>query len=140
MTLEPGHGMPGTPGRHGSMRSSTADRERYRSQTYAELAALTADLPAGPLGAMPHHVAGPPVPFPVVAPRRPVNSMAVVALICSLIPGIPAAAAIITGVLARSQIRETGERGVGLATAAVVIGSISLLGFLLFLTSMMGLS
>ncbi len=166
MTLEPGHGMPGTPGGHGSMRSSTADRERaidvlkaafaegrlgrdefeqrsgqvYRSQTYAELAALTADLPAGPLGAMPHHVAGPPVPFPVVAPRRPVNSMAVVALICSLIPGIPAAAAIITGVLARSQIRETGERGEGLATAAVVIGSISLLGFLLFLTSMMGLS
>jgi DUF1707 SHOCT-like domain/Domain of unknown function (DUF4190) len=161
MTLEPGHGMPGG---HGHMRSSTADRERaidvlkaafaegrlsrdefehrsgqvYRSLTYAELAVLTADLPAGPLGAMPHHVAGP-QPFPVVVPRRPVNSLAVVALICSLIPGIPAAAAIITGVAARSQIRETGERGDGVATAAIVIGSISLVGFLLFLVSMMGL-
>ncbi len=161
MTLEPGHGMPG--GGHGSMRSSTADRDRaidvlkaafaegrlswdefeqrsgqvYRSRTYAELATLTADLPAGPLGAMPHHVAGPQLPFPVVVPRRPVNSLAVVALICSLIPGFPAAAAVNTGVMARRQIRETGERGDGVATTAIVIGAISLVGFLLFLTSMM---
>jgi len=72
-----------------------------------------------------------------VVPRRPVNSLAVVALICSLIPGFPAAAAVITGVMARRQIRETGERGDGVATTAIVIGAISLVGFLLFLTSMM---
>jgi Domain of unknown function (DUF1707)/Domain of unknown function (DUF4190) len=167
MTLEPGHGMPGW---HGQMRSSTADRERaidvlkaafaegrlsrdefeersgrvYRSLTYAELAALTADLPAGPLGAMGQHGLAPPgmmqpglaqPPFPVVVPRRPVNSLAVAALICAFIPGFPAAAAVITGVVARRQIRESGERGDGVATVAIVIGVISLLGFLLFLTA-----
>ncbi len=169
MSLQPGNPMPGG---HWSMRSSTADRERaidvlkaafaegrlsreefeqragqaYRSRTYAELGALTADLPAGPLGA----VAPPPVPYPVVhpamvqyppvAPRRPVNSLAVAALVCSLIPGIPAAAGVITGVAARQQIRQRGERGQGIATAAIVIGTISLVVFLLWLISMVGSS
>src|SRR6266516_5935519 len=169
MSLQPGNPMPGG---HWSMRSSTADRERaidvlkaafaegrlsreefaqragqaYRSRAYAELGALTADLPAGPLGA----VAPPPVPYPVVhpamvqyppvAPRRPVNSLAVAALVCSLIPGIPAAAGVITGVAARQQIRQRGERGQGIATAAIVIGTISLVVFLLWLISMVGSS
>jgi hypothetical protein len=152
------------------MRSSTADRERaidvlkaafaegrlsrdefedrsgrvYRSLTYAELAALTADLPAGPLGAMiqpgliqPGMMA-PQMPFPAVVPRRPVNSLAVAALICSLIPGFPAAAAVITGLVARRQIRESGERGDGVATVAIVIGMISLLGFVLFMVTQIG--
>src|SRR6266704_6757872 len=127
MSLQPGNPMPGG---HWSMRSSTADRERaidvlkaafaegrlsreefeqragqaYRSRTYAELGALTADLPAGPLGAVapppsPYGVAQPPYamqpPYPVVVPRRRVNSLAVAALVCSLIPGFPAAAALI---------------------------------------------
>ena len=167
MTLEPGHGMPGG---HGSMRSSTADRERaidvlkaafaegrlsrdefddrsgrvYRSLTYAELAALTADLPAGPLGAMvqpgmlqPGQLQ-PPAQYPAGMPRRPVNSLAVAALICSFIPGFPAAAAVITGIVARRQIRESGERGDGVATVAIVIGMISLLGFLLYLAAHVG--
>ncbi len=181
MTLEPGHGMPGG---YGSMRSSTADRERaidvlkaafaegrlsrdefeersarvYRSLTYAELAALTADLPAGPLGAIAHPglihpglaqpgmiqpgLAQPgmiqPVPFPAAVPRRPVNSLAVAALICSLIPGFPAAAAVVTGVVARRQIRESGERGEGVAAVAIVVGTISLLAFLLYLAAHVG--
>jgi hypothetical protein len=166
MTLEPGHGMPGG---HGSMRSSTADRERaidvlkaafaegrlsrdefedrsgrvYRSLTYAELAALTADLPVGPLGAIVHPGMVPsglvqPPPYPVAAPRRPVNSLAIAALICAFIPGFPAAAAIITGIVARRQIRESRERGDGVATVAIVIGVISLLGFLLYLTANVG--
>ncbi len=168
MTLQPGNPMSGG---HGSMRSSTADRERaidvlkaafaegrlsreefeqragqaYRSRTYAELGALTADLPAGPLGA----VAPPPVPYPVaqypaayppVVPRRPVNSLAVAALVCSLIPGFPAVAAVIAGVAARQQIRQRGERGQGIATAAIVIGTISLVAFLLWQISIAGFS
>jgi hypothetical protein len=160
MTLEPGHGMPGG---HGSMRSSTADRERaidvlkaafaegrltrdefeqrservYQSRTYADLAALTADLPAGPLGTLPQQVAWPPAPYPVVPPRRPVNSLAVAALICSLIPGFPAAAAVVTGVMARKQIRQSGERGDGAAIAAIVIGTISVVAFLMFLMGLL---
>jgi hypothetical protein len=165
MTLEPGHGLPGG---HGSMRSSTADRERaidvlkaafaegrlsrdefeersarvYQSRTYAELAALTADLPAGPLGAIAYPGLVPPGPVPppyyVAAPRRPVNSLAVAALICAFIPGFPAAAAIITGLVARRQIRENGERGDGVASVAIVIGVLSLLGFLFYLTAHVG--
>src|SRR5258708_35315034 len=76
MATGPGDGM--VPLGHGAMRASTADRERaidvlkaafaegrldhaeyadrvgrvYSSRTYAELAALTADLPIGPLGTM----------------------------------------------------------------------------------------
>ena len=169
MTLQPGNPMPGG---HGSMRSSTADRERaidvlkaafaegrlsreefeqragqaYRSLTYAELGALTADLPAGPLGAMvqpsaPYpSVQYPPVQYPPVVPRRPVNSLAVAALVCSLIPGFPAVAAVIAGVAARQQIRQRGERGQGIATAAIVIGTISLVAFLLWQIGIAGFS
>jgi len=142
------------------MRSSTADRERaidvlkaafaegrlsreefeqragqaYRSRTYAELGALTADLPAGPLGAVPPPPSPyAPPPYPVAASRRRVNSLAVAALVCSLIPGFPSVAAIIAGTTARRQIRRNGERGDGIAVAAIVIGAISLLVFLLFL-------
>ena len=76
MTLGPGPGD--AVGGYGNMRASAADRERaidvlkaafaegrlsreehearveraYRSRTYADLAALTADLPAGPLGTL----------------------------------------------------------------------------------------
>ena len=169
MTLQPGNPMPGG---HGSMRSSTADRERaidvlkaafaegrlsreefeqragqaYRSLTYAELGALTADLPAGPLGAVVQppalypSVQYPPVQYPPVVPRRPVNSLAVAALVCSLIPGFPAVAAVIAGVAARQQIRQRGERGQGIATAAIVIGTISLVAFLLWQISIAGFS
>ena len=169
MTLQPGNPMPGG---HGSMRSSTADRERaidvlkaafaegrlsreefeqragqaYRSLTYAELGALTADLPAGPLGAVVQPTAlypsvqYPPVQYPPVVPRRPVNSLAVAALVCSLIPGFPAVAAVIAGVAARQQIRQHGERGQGIATAAIVIGTISLVAFLLWQIGIAGFS
>jgi hypothetical protein len=164
MTLQPGDPMPGG---HGSMRSSTADRERaidvlkaafaegrlsreefeqragqaYRSLTYAELGALTADLPAGPLGAVVQPPAlDPSVQYPPVVPRRPVNSLAVAALVCSLIPGFPAIAAVIAGVAARQQIRQRGERGQGIATAAIVIGTISLVAFLLWQIGIAGFS
>ena len=169
MTLQPGSPLPDG---HGSMRSSTADRERaidvlkaafaegrlsreefeqragqaYRSLTYAELGALTADLPAGPLGAVVQppalypSVQYPPVQYPPVVPRRPVNSLAVAALVCSLIPGFPAVAAVIAGVAARQQIRQRGERGQGIATAAIVIGTISLVAFLMWQIGIAGFS
>jgi Domain of unknown function (DUF1707) len=76
MTLEPGHGA--AAGGYWQLRASTADRERaidvlkaafaegrldqdeyeeragrvYGSRTYAELGALTYDLPVGPLGTL----------------------------------------------------------------------------------------
>jgi Domain of unknown function (DUF1707)/Domain of unknown function (DUF4190) len=163
MTLESGRGMPDG---HGFMRSSSADRERaidvlkaafaegrltrdefeersghvLRSQTYAQLAALTADLPVGPFGALmrPQLPYPQQLPYPIVAPRRPVNSLAVAALICSVIPGFPAAAGVITALVARRQIRQTGERGEGIATAAFLIGMFTLVGFVLYMIGLAG--
>jgi hypothetical protein len=164
MTLESGRGMPDG---HGFMRSSSADRERaidvlkaafaegrltrnefeersgqvLRSQTYGQLAALTADLPVGPLGALmlPQLPYPQQLPYHVAVPhRRPVNSLAVAALICSLIPGFPAAAGVITALVARRQIHQTGERGEGIATAAFLIGMFSLVTFVLYMIGLAG--
>ena len=75
------------------------------------------------------------LPYPVRPRRRPVPALAIAALVCALIPGFPAAAGIIAGVVARKQIRETGARGEGIATAAIMIGAIVLLGFLLYMVA-----
>lgn len=78
------------------------------------------------------------MPYPVAAPRRPVNSLAVAALVCSLIPGFPAAAGVVTALVAHRQIRQTGERGEGLATAAFLIGTFSLLTFVMYMIGLAG--
>ena len=77
-------------------------------------------------------------PYPVAAPRPPVNSLAVAALVCSLIPGFPAAAGVVTALVAHRQIRQTGERGEGLATAAFLIGAFSLLIFVMYMIGLAG--
>ncbi|HEY7146794.1 MAG TPA: DUF1707 and DUF4190 domain-containing protein [Streptosporangiaceae bacterium] len=103
----------------------------YRSKTYAELASLTCDLPVGPLGTLTPppaalHPAAMPPGYPPYPGRRPVNSLAVAALVCSLIPGVPMLGGLAAGVVARRQIAVTGERGAGLATAAITIGTLGL--------------
>lgn len=96
MPAEPGHGM--APLSYGQMRAAHADRERaidvlkaafaegrldkdeydgrvgqvYASRTYAELATLTADLPAGPLGTLDPQPA-PALPEPLPPQRRAVS-------------------------------------------------------------------
>lgn len=94
----------------------------HAARTYAELDELVADLPAGPSGPVTHYP---------VAPSRPpvpptINSLAVASLICGLaeIPtlGVTSVPAVILGSMARKQIRETGERGEGLAVAGLVLG------------------
>jgi len=147
MTVGPAPGN--AAGEYGHVRASAADRERavdvlkaafaegrltreehetrveraYRARTYADLAALTADLPAGPLGtpsAQP--VAGPAAYLPAAESGR-TNPLAIAALVCGLIPLLPATlAAIILGIKARSQIRRTGERGAALAATGLALG------------------
>ena len=139
--------------RYGDIRASDADRERavdvlkagfaegrltreehalrvqraYGAVTYAQLQALSADLPAGPLGTLPsHRDSATAARLPAPPPRA--NPLAVASLICGLIPGIPQAAAIILGIEAHRQIRRTGERGAAFATAGLALG---VLGFLL---------
>lgn len=147
MTLGPG--PDDAAGGYGNVRASAADRERaidvlkaayaegrltreehearaeraYRSRTYADLAALTADLPAGPLGTLSAQaVAAPTAYLPAAEPGR-TNPLAIASLACGLIPLLPATlAAIILGIKARRQIRLTGERGAALATTGLALG------------------
>ena len=135
MSARPEHGVPAGSG--AMTRASDADRDRavdllsaafaegrltrdehsarvqraYGSLTHAELAALSADLPAGP------HATPPP---PAAVPR--VEPMAAASLACGIIPLLPATiAAIILGIGAHRRIRRTGERGAGLATAGLTL-------------------
>ena len=152
MLPDPGPGM--FPGGYGSMRASTADRERVidvlkaaftegrltqeefeqragqaiSARTYAELATLTADLPAGQLGIVVPRLPAYPVPTP---PPRPMNKLAVASLVIALLPVIPLLA-VFTGLIAHGQIQERGERGAGLATAGILIGGFVSLLFVFY--------
>jgi len=96
----------------------------HAARTCAELAELVADLPAGPAGTVMHY---PAAPYPPPGPPT-TNYLAVASLICGLaeIPtlGVSAVPAVILGYMARKQIRETGERGEGLAVAGLILGGI----------------
>jgi hypothetical protein len=150
--LGSGHRLPD---RYGQMRSSAADREQaidvlktgfadgrltkeeYEDRiglalgplTYADLAALTDDLPAG----ISHSLAPPPPGYQLSPASRPLNRMAVASLVCAVLPGVPLLA-IVLGLIAHGQIQERGERGAGLATAGIMLGGlVSLLFIVLFL-------
>lgn len=127
MAAEPGYGM--APLGYGHMRAAQADRERaidvlkaafaegrldqdeytgragqvYASRTYAELSALTADLPAGPLGALAPPQAWPapylpPAYLPVSSRRRPSPVMFPLLVFVGLL-GLAAGAGIAASIL-----------------------------------------
>lgn len=64
--------------------------------------------------------AGAPPGYPHLM-RRPTNAMAIVALVLGL---TVAPGGLICGIIARKQIRETGEEGDGLALAGLIIGAV----------------
>jgi uncharacterized membrane protein len=141
--VEPGSSY-GLPDRYGQMRSSAAEREHsidilktafadgrltkqeYEDRvglalsplTYADLAALTSDLPAGLPGSQAPASAYLSRPAP-----RPLNRMAVASLVSAAVPGIPLLP-VLLGLIAHGQIQERGERGAGLATAGIMMGAI----------------
>jgi hypothetical protein len=147
-----GHGREVTAAANGGVRTSDADRERavdllsaafaegrltkeehearvqdaYGARTHAGLAALSADLPAGPPGTLPPQKPGALAASPPAARQR-TSPLAVASLVCALIPGIPQLAAITLGVAAHRQIRRTGERGTALATAGLTLSALGLL-------------
>ncbi len=59
---------------------------------------------------------------PVFVVKRPTNSTAILALVFAF---VFAPAGLILGIVARRQIRQTGEDGDGMALAGIVIGSIA---------------
>jgi hypothetical protein len=154
----PGPGVVTAPARHA--RASDADRERaidalsqafaegrlsteelsaragqvFGARTYAELAAVSADLPAAPPASPPLSSAGGHATQLITAPHRRTNPLAVAALICSVIPGLPQVAAIILGIKALRETRRTGERGAALAMAGLALAALGLMlaAFLVF--------
>jgi hypothetical protein len=157
----------------GQLRSSAADRERaadvlkaafaegrldqdeyservgqvHASRTYAELAALTADLPVGPLGvlfpsagtmlpAVPGTPGQPAAPAAPAASEssKPVSQLAIASLFFGLatllFPVLPVTLfpAIILGVAALARISTAGQRGVGMAVAGISLAMLGTFG------------
>ena len=137
---------------HASMRASSADRERavdvlkagftegrltqdeyndrmgraYAARTYGDLAALTADLPAGasPMPAWPVPAYQPP-------PPSGTNSLAIASMVLGVAEfftgGLTAIPAVICGHVARRQMKQTAQRGDGLATSGLVLGYMAII-------------
>jgi Domain of unknown function (DUF1707)/Domain of unknown function (DUF4190) len=148
MTVEPRDRI--TAGEGGNTRAADADREKtidmlndafaegrltkeelaaraeraYGAQTYGDLAAVTADLPAWPPGNL--RSPGPDGPAPRPGAPDRTNRLAIAALVCGLIPGLPQLAAVILGIEALRQIRRSGERGTALAMAGAALGMLGL--------------
>jgi Domain of unknown function (DUF1707)/Domain of unknown function (DUF4190) len=139
MTVRSGYGIPA--GGNAYLRASSADRDRavdvlkagyaegrltkqeydgragqaFAARTLGDLARVTADLPGG-------HLAQPAWP---AAPGR-TNPLAIASLACGIgqpftlmLSTIPA---IVLGHMARREMRRTGENGMGLAAAGLVLG------------------
>ncbi|MET8540433.1 DUF1707 and DUF4190 domain-containing protein [Kitasatospora sp. NPDC004799] len=93
------------------------------AQTYGQLAALVADLPSGPMTAPVAAAAPVPATFlavPPPAPARQTNVLAVVSLVAGLI-GL-SAPAVITGHIARAEIRRRDMDGDWAAVLGLVVG------------------
>ena len=91
-------------------------------------AAMAQPLGPQPTTVVPHHQ---PAGGYAQGDRRPTNQMAIVSLVAAIasfaiLPFIGAVVAVITGPLARTRIRQTGEEGDGLALAGLVIGYVHL--------------
>jgi hypothetical protein len=100
------------------------------ARTYGDLAPIVADLPGG-VG-----LAAPAVPY---QPYDPVmgrtSGLAAGALVCGILElftvGITAIPAVILGHMARSEIRQTGKRGDGMAIAGLVLGYLAIVGWVI---------
>ncbi|MFC8717313.1 DUF1707 and DUF4190 domain-containing protein [Kitasatospora sp. NPDC057198] len=112
----------------------------HQAATYGQLASLVADLPSGPM-VQPFGAPAPVVPqtfMPVFVPPPPArnNGLAVASATLGCLTvltlgltGLPAA---VTGHMARNRIRATGEDGDGLAVLGLVLGWLSVAGWVLF--------
>lgn len=88
-------------------------------------------------GANPQYAAGMPVPGYGYQPPPPTNTLAIIALVASIFGVVTSIfvggiAGIVMGHIARKQIKQRGERGDGMATAALWVGYIGTALWILF--------
>ena len=111
---------------------STSDENLYRGDPPAAPPPAAGVRPAAGLRSPPGY--GPPPGYPQApgygpppgygyppAYGRPTNTMAILALVLAF---VFAPAGLILGIVARKQIRQTGEDGDGLALAGIIVGGI----------------
>jgi len=60
----------------------------------------------------------------------PTNTLAIIALVCAF---VFAPAGLVCGIIARKQIRQSGEAGAGLALAGIIISALQIVLAILFL-------
>ncbi|NEB81109.1 DUF1707 and DUF4190 domain-containing protein [Streptomyces sp. SID14478] len=109
----------------------------YQARTVGELSTLVADLPQGPV---PQQQAYPMAPVPrtfLPVPPPATNGKAIGALCCGVgtffTMGFSAIPAVVLGHMARNEIRRTGEQGDGMAVGGLVLGWLSVVGWILVL-------
>ncbi len=78
---------------------------------------------------------GQPPGYPYGPPARRNNGMAIASMILGIvwIYWIGSVLALVFGLIAKKQIRESGEGGSGMATAGIVLGAVGMATFALFL-------
>jgi hypothetical protein len=98
------------------------------ARTYTDLATIVADLPMGPGPIAPYQAY-----YPQIIPTPPTSGLAVGSLVCGIAEiftmGLAAIPAVILGHMARAHIRQTGERGDGMAVAGLVLGYMAIVGW-----------
>jgi Domain of unknown function (DUF4190)/Domain of unknown function (DUF1707) len=103
------------------------------ARTYADLAAVVADLPSGPAGPVMLYQGGYGY-YPPMIPTPPTSGLAIGSMVCGIAEiftlGFAAIPAVILGHLARGQIKRTGERGDGMAIAGLILGYLGIAGWL----------
>ena len=108
------------------------------ARTYADLNAIVADLPAGPGGLMPYQAGS----YQPVSQVQPTNGLAIGSMVCGFAGivtfGFAAIPAVILGHIARSQIKQTGEPGDGMAVTGLVLGYMGILGLLFMILIIAG--
>lgn len=118
----------------------------YGAQTSYPNASYGVDAQSAAFGADPRFAGSSQTYF--YQPLPPTNSLAVVALVCSIaglfmIPFIGGVAGVIMGHIAKKQISETGERGDGMVTGALWVGYTGtilwILGFLAIILFYLGM-
>jgi hypothetical protein len=108
------------------------------AQTYGQLQRLVADLPSGPTLQPARPLGTYPVPHgggPLQPVQPPTEGLAIASLVLgALTPftcGLSSVPAVITGHMALNRIRQTRDRGTGLAVGGLSLGYLGVFGILL---------